>query len=128
MSLRINSLLIVLFTAAMAALGDWSAQPALTGLWLLPAALLLLGLAYESWTASRAGLTFDIEPPERFYLGRSGRMDFIFTHHQYRQLVVELAPSAPEFFDIEGGSVILRIGAGERIGVQRLLEQVPVPR
>ncbi|HXA36761.1 MAG TPA: DUF58 domain-containing protein [Steroidobacteraceae bacterium] len=119
MSLRINSLLLVLFTAAIAVLGDWSAHPLLAGLWLLPAALLLLGLAYESWSASRAGLTFDIEPPERLYLGRGSRMDFIVTHRQHRKLVMELAPSAPEFFDIEGGNVILRIAAGERIALPR---------
>jgi uncharacterized protein (DUF58 family) len=117
MSLRINSLSLALVTAVIAVCGDWSAKSALSGLWLLPAALLLLGLAYESWVVSRSGLTLHIEPPERFLLGRSSRIDFICAHRLSRTLVIELVPSAPEFFGIEGGTLTLRIGAGERIGV-----------
>src|ERR1700680_3155597 len=118
MSLRINSLLLALFTAIIAVLGDWSAQPALAGLWLLPAALLLLGLAYESWVTARSGLTFDLDPPDRFYLGRSSRIGFICAHHLRRTLIMELAPSAPESFDLEAGTAALRVRAGERIGME----------
>ena len=60
MSLRHNALLLVLLTAVIAVVGDWSADPALAGLWRLPAALLLLGLTYESWMVSRSGLRFDV--------------------------------------------------------------------
>jgi uncharacterized protein (DUF58 family) len=119
MSLRSHSLLLVLLTALIAVLGDWSAEPVLARLWLLPAALLLAGLAYESWVASRSGLTLDIDPAERFFLGRGSRVGFMLTHRLNRPLIIELAPGAPDHFDIDGGIVSLRIRAGERAGALR---------
>jgi uncharacterized protein (DUF58 family) len=119
MSLRINSLVLVLITALMAVLGDWSGEPALDGLWLLPAALLLLGLAYESWTVSHSGLSLEIEAPERFFLGRSGTIRLVCAHRLNRTVIIELAPNAPEQFDIEAGIVSMRIHAGERLVTSR---------
>jgi uncharacterized protein (DUF58 family) len=118
-SLRINSLLFVLFTAVIAVLGDWSAQPALSRLWLLPAALLLLGLAYESWWVTRSAVTLKVETPERLLLGRAAAVRFTFTHTARRALVLEFAPAAPGYFDMEGGIVPLRIGAGASAGIER---------
>jgi uncharacterized protein (DUF58 family) len=119
MSLRINSLLLVLLTAVIAVLGDWGAERVLSGVWRVPAALLLLGLAYESWLVSRIGVTFHVEPSDRFFLGRSGRLRFVFTHASRRAFSMEIAPSAPDFFEIEGGSVCLRLGAGTPSGIER---------
>jgi len=118
MSLRINSLLLVLFTALIAVLGDWSAQPALARLWLLPAALLMAGLAYESWIVSRSGLSLDVETPERFLLGRTVPVSFVFVHRLHRTLAIEFAPSAPDFFDIDPGVVSLRLRDGSPCGVR----------
>ncbi len=117
MSLRFNSLLLVLLTAVIAVLGDWSTRSAASGLWLLPTALLLLGLAYESWFVSRSGMTLHIEPPQRFLLGRSAEVRFTFAHGMQRTMVLELAPAAPDFFEIQTGIVSLRIGAGTPAGI-----------
>ena len=54
MSLRPNALLLVLLTAVIAVVSYWGRDGALAGLWLFPAALLMLGLAYESWIISRS--------------------------------------------------------------------------
>jgi uncharacterized protein (DUF58 family) len=118
MSLRSNSLLLVVLMALLAVLGGWSAEPVLEGVWLLPAALLLLGLAYESWVVSRSGLALQIEPPERFLLGRSSRVGFVCTLQLRRRLCIQLAPNAPDSFDIDGGIVSLTIVAGEPAAVE----------
>jgi uncharacterized protein (DUF58 family) len=119
MSLRLNSLLLALSTALIAVLGDWSGEPALARLWLLPGALLLLGLAYESWAASRSGLSVTLDPPERFYLGRRTHVGFICAHRLGRSVLVEIAPAAPAYFDIEAGIASIRIGGGAHVGVER---------
>ncbi len=46
MSLQGRALLLVLLTALIAVLCDWSGDAGLQGLWRFPASLLLLGLAY----------------------------------------------------------------------------------
>ena len=86
MSLRQNALLLVLLTAVLAMVGDWGADHALAGLWRLPAAFLLLGLAYESWRVSKGNLSFELELPERLFLGRSLAVRFVF--RQDRKSVV----------------------------------------
>jgi hypothetical protein len=45
-SLRLNACVLILAAAVLAIMGAW--EQSLAGLWRLPAALLLLGLAYES--------------------------------------------------------------------------------
>jgi uncharacterized protein (DUF58 family) len=119
MSLRPNALLLVLLTAVIAVVSYWSRDAALTGLWLFPAALLMLGLAYESWMVSRSGLSCEFEPPERFFLGRRSTVRFHCRHTLRRSLDIELAPSAPDSFEIEIGVMPLRIAAGATAGVER---------
>src|ERR1039458_753602 len=119
MSLRINSLLFVVLTAVIAVLGDWSRQPAVSRLWLLPGALFLVRLASESWYVSRSAVTLKIETPERFLLGRGAAVRFAFAHAARRALILEFAPAAPDYFAMEGGIVSLRIGAGASAGIER---------
>ena len=45
MHLRLNGLVFAVLTALVAILGAWSGDPVLGRLWLLPLALLLVGLA-----------------------------------------------------------------------------------
>jgi len=119
MSLRRNALLLVLLTAVLAVMGEWSADAVLQGLWRFPAALLLLGLAYESRILGRSGLTFDLVPPARLYLGRDTDVRFLLRHDFRRVLDVEVAPSAPEFFEIDEDIVSLRLRAGTTAAVAR---------
>ena len=46
---------LLVLTAILAITGLWSSDPAFVGLWRIPAALLLLGLAFESIEVRRAG-------------------------------------------------------------------------
>ena len=119
MSLRRNALLLVLSMTAIAVMGNWSTDPVLAGLWRLPAALLLLGLAYESWVVSRSGLRVDVEPPERLFLGRGCAVGFVFRHSLRRHLDIELAPSAPDSFEIVGEVMRLRVPPAAPSGIER---------
>jgi uncharacterized protein (DUF58 family) len=112
MSLRRNALLLVLLTALVAVVSYWNNRAGLAGLWPIPAVLLLLGLAYESWVIGKSGLSFDCELPERLYLGRPGMVRFACKHVLRRRLDIELAPSAPDSFEIDSGIVALRLPAG----------------
>jgi uncharacterized protein (DUF58 family) len=119
MSLRRNALLLVLLTAAIAVAGDWSADSALAGLWRLPAALLLVGLAYESWMVSRSGLSFDFEAPESFLLGRGCAVRYVFRHQLRRSLHIEVAVSAPDSFEIDGEVMPLRVPSRASSAIER---------
>jgi len=112
LSLRRNALILVVLTAVIAIVGEWSEDAALAGLWRIPAALLLLGLAYESWIVSKSGLRVDLEPPERLYLGRDSTVGFVCAHRLQRSLDIEFAPSAPDSFDLDDDIVTARIAAG----------------
>ena len=116
-SLRLNACVLILAAAALAIMGDW--EPSLAGLWRLPAALLLLGLAYESWIVSRAHLTVELQAPEHLYLGRGAAIRFICRHALQRTLAIQIAPSAPEFFDIESSVESLQIKSAERATIER---------
>lgn len=94
MSLRRNALLLVLATGVLAILGLWSGG-ALARLWRIPAGLLLLGLAYEGWQASRTAPSLQVHTAERWFLGRATALRLILRHAQRRALTLELAPAAP---------------------------------
>jgi uncharacterized protein (DUF58 family) len=118
-SLRPNSFVLILVTVAVAIAGDWSSGQTLAGLWHLPAALLMLGLAYESWIVSRSGLAVELDAPERLFLGRGSVFRFVCRHALKRTLTLEIAPTAPEFFEIEVRVERLNIKSGERAAFER---------
>ena len=107
-SLRHNALLLVSLAAVIAMVGDWSADP-VCGLWRLPAALLLLGLAYESWIVSKSGLRFDVQAPERCSWAAAPRSVSSARQGLRRNLDIELAPSAPDSFEIDSAVIPLRV-------------------
>ncbi|HWW22121.1 MAG TPA: DUF58 domain-containing protein [Steroidobacteraceae bacterium] len=97
MALRQNALILLLLTGLVAIAGDWSGEFELARFWYLPAALLLLGLAYERWMASRAAPELQINAPPRWFLGRATAIHFLIGHRLARALTLELAPGgAPE--------------------------------
>ncbi len=116
-SLRLNACVLILAAAVLAIMGDW--EQSLAGLWRLPAALLLLGLAYESWMVSKGHLSVELQAPERLYLGRAAAIRFICSHSLKRTLAIEMAPSAPESFDIESSVESLQVKSGERAAIER---------
>jgi uncharacterized protein (DUF58 family) len=121
-SLRLNACVLILAAAVLAIVGNW--EQSLFGLWRFPATLLLLGLAYESWIVSKGHVAIELQAPENLYLGRAAAFNFICSHSLKRTLTVEIAPSAPEFFDIESSVESLRVRSGERAAIERRI----VPR
>jgi len=119
LSLRQNALLLIVATAVIAILGEWNRDVGVAGLWRLPAALLLLGLAYESWIVGKSRLCVAVEPPDRLYLGRDGSVRFLCAHDLPREVQIELAPSAPDSFELEDGVASLRIARGATAGTLR---------
>lgn len=116
-SLRLNACVLILAATALAIMGDW--EQSLAGLWRLPTALLLLGLAYESWIVSKSHLTVEVQAPKNLYLGRAAAIRFICSHSLKRTLAVEIAPSAPESFDIESSVDSLQVKMAERAAIER---------
>src|SRR5919198_752726 len=86
---------LLTLTAMLAVVGLWSSDPALTDLWRLPAALLLVGLAYEGLFVRRAVITVEVETAPRAFLGREQTAAFVFNNQSSRALSVLYAPVAP---------------------------------
>ena len=118
-SLRRNALLLVGLTVVVAIVGDWSQDRTLSGLWHFPAALLLAGLAYESWLVARSGLTIGISAEGAFFLGRRSEVVFVCTHALKRRLTIQVAPVAPDFFDLDDRIETLSVREGERGEIRR---------
>jgi len=118
-SLRRNALLLILLVAAIAIVGDWSSDFRLGGWWQFPAALLLLGLAYESQVLARAGVAFDLVAPRQLYLGRAAVLQLVFSHALRREMTLELAATAPDHIDIDAQPLRLKIAADSTTVVER---------
>jgi uncharacterized protein (DUF58 family) len=118
-SLRRSACALILAVALLAILGDWSPTQGLAGLWRVPAALLLLGLAYESWFVARSRFAFELEAPAHLYLGRPGTIRFVCRHAPSRALSLEIAPAAPSDFEIDGSIERVRLQAAPEASIMR---------
>jgi uncharacterized protein (DUF58 family) len=118
-SLRGNAFLLVLLTVAAAIVGDWSGDSGLAGVWRVPAALLLLGLTYESLFVSRSRLAFELTTPTQLYLGRAAVFRFVCTHSLKRDLKLEIAPTAPAYFDMDSQIERVSVAGGARAIIER---------
>lgn len=118
MHLRRNGFVFAVLTALAAILGAWSGDPGLERLWLLPLALLLLGLAYERWTLMRAHPRITVEAPARGVLGRPMSLRFLFSHALHRDLELQAAPSAPEAIEIDTDIRFVSVPAGAPASVE----------
>jgi len=101
MHLRLNALAFAVLTALIAILGAWSGEVQLEKLWLLPLALLLLGLAYEAWVTSRAQLGLRIVSGEQGILGRVMTLQMQLHQGLGRSAAVQFAPAAPDAVEID---------------------------
>lgn len=126
MSLRGNALLMVVLTVVIAVVGIWNRDPFLSGAWYFPAALLFMGLAYESWLVARAGLAVKIETPTHYFLGRPMPVRFALTHALPRLMRIEIAALAPDYTNMDSEVVRISIpqaGSGyieKKISASRL--------
>lgn len=112
MNLRRNALLLTLFTAAIAVLGDWSGSTQLATLWRVPAGLLLLGLAYESVVARRARVSLRLEAGQDWYLGRQNHLRMHLQQQLPRPVLVEFVPAAPPPFNLDSSVREVKIDPG----------------
>ena len=99
MYLAQRAYVLILLTAVVAIAGIWSDQAAFRGLWRLPAALLLLGLAWESFVVRRTAIVADVETAPRAFLGRKQAAAFTFRNDSGRAVAIEFAPVLPDGFD-----------------------------
>ena len=90
---------LLVLTALLAVAGVWSSDPAFVALWCVPAAVWLLGLAYESFVVSRARIVAGVETAPCAFLGREQAAAFTFRNESARAFAVEYAPVLPEGFD-----------------------------
>lgn len=96
MSLQRSALVWTVLIATLAILGQWN--DALARLWSLPAALLLLGLAYERAAVRRWRVHARLAGPQRWPLGRERVLAFVFTQDARTQIIAQAALSAPDAF------------------------------
>lgn len=101
MHLRLNGLVFAVLTVLVAILGTWSGEADLQRLWLLPLALLLLGLAYEGMTVSRARANVTVDAAAQGILGRPMSLQLLFRHVLGRPLDIQVAPTAPDAVEID---------------------------
>ena len=78
MHFALRGYLFIALTALLGVAGTWSDVPAFAGAWLLPAFLLLLGLAFEAWYLRGTRVTLRMRVDERLKLGRPRRGAFAF--------------------------------------------------
>ncbi len=115
MSLTRRSLLFAGLTVLLAIVGLWTADPAVARLWLLPAALLLLGLAAEGLLQRRVRIAAAPDGAPRL---RLGRVQPLFLRWQAsRPAVLRYMFAAPA--GLETGARVHTVAAGpggERAG------------
>jgi uncharacterized protein (DUF58 family) len=117
MSLRASALVLILLSGLLAILGEWSTSGELARAWCLPAALLLLGLAYEAAVLARDRLQLELHSPEHWPLARVQPTRYSFRHASSSTLVVEAALSAPAEFAYVPRVETLRLAPGSTASV-----------
>lgn len=95
MHLAQRAYVLILLAAVLAIAGIWSSDPGFSGLWRLPAAVLLIGVAYEGLFVRKAALTADVETAARAFLGRDQAAAFAFHNPASRAVCVEYVPVVP---------------------------------
>lgn len=95
-SLRQPALLLILATGLVAILGTWSANAEPARWWMLPAALLLAGLAYETAVLRGIGVVLEVQVPEPWPLGRVQPVRFVFQHESRRALEIQVVLATPQ--------------------------------
>ncbi len=95
MHFALRGYLFVALTALLAIAGTWSDEPAFADAWLLPAFLLLAGLAIEAWYARGTRVDLRIRYDSSLRLGRRVQGAFAFHHNRARELEVQYARVLP---------------------------------
>ncbi|MBV8909154.1 MAG: DUF58 domain-containing protein [Gammaproteobacteria bacterium] len=124
MHLARRSYVLVLLTAVIAIASIWSTDRELSLLWRVPAALLLLGLAFEGLGVRRLMPQVRIETASPAFLGRPQRAAVVLTNRANRPLLLEYAPLTPP--GLEAVRAVRRVSIGARCSLQDPLPLRPV--
>lgn len=91
---------LLVFCAAVLAIGAiWSEGAGLAGLWRIPLALLLAGLAIEALYLRRVSLAAHLATAPRAFLGRTQPAALVLANGAARPVTVEYAPAVPAGFE-----------------------------
>lgn len=123
MSLSARALALIALTLALAIVGLWAEDATLRGLWRLPTALILLGLAIEGLLLRRRRFLFSVDVAPRAYLGRPLAARVRLHNHDRAPLSIEYVPAAPRGITAPSGIRMLRAAGGE--SASEPLELVP---
>jgi uncharacterized protein (DUF58 family) len=95
MHLARRGYLLLVLMALLGIAGTWADDAAFEGAWLLPAFLLLAGLAVEAWylRGTRVSLLIRLDP--RLKLGRPARGAYAFEHNRGLDLRLQYARALP---------------------------------
>jgi uncharacterized protein (DUF58 family) len=115
---------LAVVAAMLAITGTWASDPALAGLWYLPAGLLLTGLALEGLLIRRTSIHPEIETPSRALLGREQQATYAFRNESNRPVTLQFATAVPAGVEAEEG---VRVIHAPRGGVGReMITLLPV--
>jgi uncharacterized protein (DUF58 family) len=120
MSLRQGAYGLLVLGALLGTVGEW--VPGFAGLWRLPAALLLLGLAWERFETARLRPTLAVDAPVRWLLARPQPFTLRLHVPGARARVVELAPALPA--GVEAAREVLTLRTAGPAGAQATLDAV----
>ena len=95
MHLAQRAYVLSMLTAMLAIVALWADEPALAGLWKIPAVLLLAGLAFEAFFVRQAAVTAYVEIAPRAFLGRAHPAAFTFRNSTSRPLSIQYVPLLP---------------------------------
>ncbi len=102
---------LAVLTAVLAITGTWASDPALAGLWYLPAVLLLAGLALEGLLVRRTSVRPEIETASRALLGREQQATYAFRNESSRPVTLQFATAVPAGIEAEERTHVVRSAA-----------------
>jgi len=108
MNLTRRTLLLFALTVLIAIVGLWGAEAAFRRLWLLPAALLMLGLAFEGLRQRSLGIEAVAATPARTRLGRA--VDLALSWRSARPAILRFMPDVPGGIETEARIVTVATG------------------
>jgi uncharacterized protein (DUF58 family) len=123
MSLRPAAYVLLIATALLAVLGEWAGDAVPSAAGCLPAALLLLGLAWERLETSRLGATLDIEAPDQWLLARPTRVTLVLRQAVARVHDYLLAPQAAD--GIQWPGEVRNLGASAAAPARLVQDALP---
>lgn len=110
---------LAVLTAVLAITGTWASDPALQGLWYLPALLLLIGLALEGLLIRHTRILSSIETASRALLGREQQATYAFRNESNRPVTVQFATAVPAGMEAEERTLVVRAPRGG-VGRERI--------